>query len=267
MTFTEFKRKYQKLETTEREDFIERRIEELINESSETKLIGLGVNGSFSSFIGPEVQIVSNETKFFSNLVLDDQNVYKEFLDSIDNNVQVRLYGEPITIDAIQRFIWKYFGYNAGSVLDRMDIYSDGYEKISIKAFKGRNIATCSERSALVHNILKFLGFESEIIFGKLNEKESHAYVVFKIEGREDRILYDPMNPIAYETKNGTNYCPAVCMVSDEEYKKLKNGDVFDFNYDLVRKIYIGEAPSGDEPRSYSCDDKKIVINKGNVII
>ena len=36
------------------------------------------------------------------------------------------------------------------------------WEALSVKELKGKNIAACSERSALAQNILKFLGLESE---------------------------------------------------------------------------------------------------------
>ena len=262
MTFVEFKNIYNKLNNNEeRVNFINSRIKQLIDEASPTENIGMGINGSYSSFISPTVGITSNETAFFSKLVLDDMEIYKGFMDYIKNDVNGQLYGEPSTINAIQYYIWNYFGYNAGNIFQRMDIYSDGQEQLSVKNLKGKNIGACSERSAMVQNILKFLGFDSELIFGKLNGTESHAYIIFKAGNGKTRILYDPMNPAAYADNNTDKYCPGVCLVSEEDYMQLKNGGNFNFNYDLAKRLFVPNGNCIEAPRTYSCDDIKYALS------
>lgn len=262
MTFIEFKNAYSQLKSDEeRTQFINNRINQLIEESKPIENIGMGINGSYSSFIAPTVGIASNETQFFSKLVLDDMGVYKEFLDYIKNDVDGQLYGEPSAINVIQYFVWNYFGYNAGNVFQRMDIYSDGQDYLSVKDLRGKNIAACSERSAMVQNILKFLGFDSELVFGKLNGTESHAYIIFKAGNGKSRILYDPMNPVVYKTSDGEKYCSGVCLMSESEYIQLKNGSNFTFKYDLTKKIFVGNNECFEEPRNYTCDDIKYSLN------
>lgn len=262
MTFSEFKNIYTKLNSEEeRNKFIDNRIMELVEEAPQIESIGMGINGSYSDFIAPTVGIVSNKSGMFSKLVLDDMDLYKKFMNFIENDVEKNLYGEPYAIIIIQNFIWNYFGYNAGNILERMDIYSDGNEFLSVKELKGKNIGACSERSAMVQNLLKFLGFDSEIIFGKLNNKESHAYIIFKSENGKNIILYDPMNPVEYKNGDKTNYSPGICLVSEEEYKKLKGGQTFDFKYDLVKKIYIRDAEFKEVSRNYTCDDIEYDLN------
>ena len=266
MTFIEFKKAYGQLKNDEeRIEFIKNRIKQLIEEAKPMENIGMAINGSYDSFIAPTVGISSNKTQFFSKLVLDDMGVYKEFLDYIDNDVDGKLYGEPSTINVIQYFIWKYFGYNAGDVLQRMDIYSNSQDYLSVKELKGKSIAACSERSAMVQNILKFLGFDSELVFGELNGKESHAYIIFKADNEDFRILYDPMNPVVYKTADGERYCPGVCLMPEEEYIKLKNGENFIFKYDLAKKIYVGNNECVEAPRSYTCDDIKYSLSKATI--
>lgn len=267
MTFIEFKTMYKDLSTDEeRMQFINNRINQLIDESESVKDIGMGLNGSYDSFIAPTVGIASNEIPIFSKLILDDMEVYKSFLDFIKNDIDGQLYGEPSTIKVIQYFIWNYFGYNAGDLFSRMDIYSDGKEYLSVKELKGKNIGACSERSAMVQNILKFLGFDSELIFGKLNDKESHAYIVFKTGNGNARILYDPMNPVVYTTENGEKYCPGVCLMSEDEYIQLKNGNNFNFRYDLAKKIFVGNNSCFEDVRKYSCDDIKYRLNTNETL-
>lgn len=262
MTFIEFKNAYSQLKNDdERKEFINNRIKQLVEEAKPMESIGMGINGSYDSFIAPTVGIASNETQFFSKLVLDDMGVYKEFLDYIKNDVDGQLYGEPSTINVIQYFIWNYFGYNAGNVFQRMDIYSDGQDYLAVKDLRGKNIAACSERSAMVQNILKFLGFDSELIFGKINSTESHAYIIFKTGNGKMRILYDPMNPVVYKTDVGEKYCPGVCLMSEEEYIQLKNGSNFTFKYDLAKKLFVGNNECFEDPRNYTCDDIKYSLN------
>ncbi len=262
MTFIEFKNAYSQLKNDdERIEFINNRIKQLMEEAKPMESIGMGINGSYSSFIAPTVGIASNETPFFSKLVLDDMGVYKEFLDYIKNDVDERLYGEPSTINVIQYFIWNYFGYNAGNVFQRMDIYSAHQNYLSVKDLRGKSIAACSERSAMVQNILKFLGFDSELVFGKLNGTESHAYIIFKAGNGKTRILYDPMNPVVYKTSDGEKYCPGVCLMSEDEYIQLKNGSNFTFKYDLTKKIFVGNNECFEDSRNYTCDDIKYSLN------
>ena len=142
-----------------------------------------------------------------------------------------------------------------------MDIYSDGQDYLAVKDLRGKNIAACSERSAMVQNILKFLGFDSELVFGKINSTESHAYIIFKAGNGKTRILYDPMNPVVYKTDDGEKYCPGVCLMSEEEYIQLKNGINFTFKYDLAKKLFVGNNECFEDPRNYTCDDIKYSLN------
>ncbi|NLE04012.1 MAG: hypothetical protein GX638_04295 [Crenarchaeota archaeon] len=262
MTFVDFKNEYKKLNSDEEKtNFINDRLNQLLTEAKKIDSIGMGINGSYDSFIAPNVGIASNETQFFSKLVLDDMGVYKEFLDYIKNDIDGQLYGEPSTINAIQYFIWNYFGYNVGNVFQRMDVYSDGQDYLSIKDLRGKNIAACSERSAMVQNMLKFLGFDSELVFGKLNGTESHAYIIFKAGNGKTRILYDPMNPVVYTSSNSEKYCPGVCLMSEDEYMQLKSGAPFTFKYDLAKKLFIGNNSCTEDPREYSSDDIKYTLN------
>ncbi len=262
MTFVEFKDIYAQLNTEEEKiEFINSRIRQLIEQSQIIDYIGIGINGSYDGFIAPNVGVVSNGSSMFSKLVLDDMEVYKDFLDFVKKDSDNWLRGEPSTINAIQYFIWNYFGYNAGNLFRRMDIYGDGEKYLSVKKLKGKNIGACSERSALVQNILKFLGFNSELIFGTLNDTMSHSYVIFKSGNGKTRILYDPMNPVIYETDNVEKYCPGVCFISEYEYQQLKEGKKFNFNYDLVKKIFVGNGRCLEYPRNYLCDEIKYNLN------
>lgn len=134
-----------------------------------------------------------------------------------------------------------------------MELYEKpGFENVSIKEFKNKSLAACTERSAMAHNLLKFMGFDSEIVFGKLNsDKGFHTYIIFKPENQKDiRILYDPMNPVVYIQDEHKKYGIGACVINEDEYSKLLNGNSFKFNYDFAKK----RCPSG-----YACQENERV--------
>ena len=255
MKFSEFKQIFKSLQTDEeRKEFIRNRVSVLTSNSNGVEKIGMGINGSYSDFITPEIGMCSNEAGFFSNLSLDDLEVYENLMGFINNDVDNYMFGEPITISIIQKFIWKYFGFKSDN-LGRVDVYSnDTTKNTSIKDLKEKNIAACSERSAMAHNLLRFLGIDSELIFGKINQKAAHAYIIFKSENGK-RILYDPMNPVEYRKNDSIDYCPRVCLVSEEEYNQIKNGGTINFDYSLVKKLFVGNNEYSEKEIVYSCDD------------
>ena len=257
MTFKEFKNEYKQLQTeSERKEFIKKRLNYLLENNNVPTQIGIGCCGSYNGFITPNISVRSNELKFFQGLKMNDMDIYESLLNYVDNDLDRYMYGEPITIYYIQNFIWNYFGYNGGSVFQRIELY-DNDEPISIKEFKKNNLATCSERSAMVQNLLKFLGFDSEIVFGKLNDKELHAYIIFKPENSKIRILYDPMNPVEYSIDGQKRYCPGVAKMSEEQYLDLNNGKEYVFNYDLVKKLFIKDNEYVEQERKYLSDEIK----------
>lgn len=254
MKFSEFKEVFKSLKTDEeRKQFIHNRVNKLIDNSN-VEIIGKDICGDYSGFIAPDTEVVSNSGSMFSNLIIDDLTIYENFIDFIENNVD-NISSEVLTIMNIQRFVWNYFGYNSKGLLSRMDIYSrPDLTPVSIKELKGNEIAACSERSALVQNLLKLLGFDTSIVFGKLNNNQSHAYIIFKPENGDFRILYDPMNPVPYKYDGKTCYGIGVSKISAEEYDSLKLGQSIKFNYNLVKKLYGVDKEYEENSRIYNSD-------------
>lgn len=257
MNFTEFKKEYKELTNKkERKEFIENRVMNLIG-TDEKKIIGLGHCGNYKDFIAPHTEVATNGSGFFSNMIMDDFSIYEDFMNFINNDVNSYLYGEPSTIICVQQFVWKYFGLNAGTKFDRMDIYSTpGMKPLSISKLKEKNLAACAERSALVQNLLKFMGFDSEIMFGKINENNLHAYIVFQPENVDFKILYDPMNPVPFYEQENKKYAVAVSRIENSEYQDLMTGEKIPFHYDLIKKVYklTEENQLEKKERVYSSD-------------
>ena len=214
MTFREFKENYRNISEEDRKKFINDRLQEFINNSMNGE-IGLGVNGSYSGFIGSSTELSSNT--LFPNMKFDDYSIYEDFFNSFNNDIDT-LTNEPALISYIQNYIYKYFGYNTSNMFERMEAYdTPDWKAVSIKDLKGKNIAACSERSAMAQNLITFMGLDSEIVFGKLNDSESHAYIIFQPEKNNGfRILYDPMNPVEYEKDGQINYGIGVSRIDEE---------------------------------------------------
>lgn len=254
MKFSEFKEVFKNLKTDEeKKQFIHSRVNDLIDNSN-AEIIGKDICGNYSEFIAPDTEVVSNSGPMFSNMIIDDLAIYENFMNYIENSVG-NISSEVLTIMNIQRFVWKYFGYNSKGLLSRMDIYSrPDLMPVSIKELKGNEIAACSERSALVQNLLKFLGFDTSIVFGKLNDNQSHAYIIFKPENKDFRILYDPMNPVPYKYYGKKGYGIGVSKISAEEYENLEQGQSIKFDYDLVKRLYGHDKEYEETLRVYSSD-------------
>lgn len=255
MTFREFKENYRNMSEEDRKKFINDRLQEFINNSMNGE-IGLGVNRSYSGFIGSSTELSSNT--LFPNMKFDDYSIYEDFFNSFNNDIDT-LTNEPALISYIQNYIYKYFGYNTSNMFERMEAYdTPDWKAVSIKNLKGKNIAACSERSAMAQNLITFMGLDSEIVFGKLNDSESHAYIIFQPEKNNGfRILYDPMNPVEYEKDGQINYGIGVSRIDEESYLKLKAGEPFEFNYDLVKRLYGQDNKYYELERKYTCDDIK----------
>lgn len=255
MTFREFKENYRNMSEEDRKKFINDRLQEFINNSMNGE-IGLGVNGSYSGFIGSSTELSSNT--LFPNMKFDDYSIYEDFFNSFNNDIDT-LTNEPALISYIQNYIYKYFGNNTSNMFERMEAYdTPDWKAVSIKDLKGKNIAACSERSAMAQNLITFMGLDSEIVFGKLNDSESHAYIIFQPEKNNGfRILYDPMNPVEYEKDGQINYGIGVSRIDEESYLKLKAGEPFEFNYDLVKRLYGQDNKYYELERKYTCDDIK----------
>lgn len=121
----------------------------------------IGISGGF--------EVVNCKIGDFS----DAYKILKEKIKNIDN-----LSIEMMT-QIVYEVVWEYFG-DISNVSDRLNYFPDldnenilGIGKIS--DLKGKNAAACVERSALAHNLFKFL-----------NVKATYKFSQIKIDGKDD---------------------------------------------------------------------------------
>ena len=165
-----------------------------------------GDNGSFvlnciyGQFARPDTKIIYglswdldkgkgvNDGNFY---YMDDQEYLYDFCQFVQDK---EIMDEYEFFGYVRDFLKDYFGYikKVGReqmhqmILKNEDDFFDPIQKHSVRDFKGKGNAMCSEYASMAHNILKLFDFESYLIVGTLilndNDPEAHAYnlVTFK---------------------------------------------------------------------------------------
>jgi hypothetical protein len=189
-------------------------------------------------FIGDKVGIVSNlqHGPFF----LDDPEMYMVFLNTISDlkdgwggEIELK-YRLP---NIIQRTIYQYFGNLEGplNLQDRIniygkDLYGEETPKTSIKEFKEKGVAMCSEKAAFAQNLLVFMGLESGIILSKCkipdsDQEEPHTFILIHLPN-DKHVIYDPTNPTFTfkKDKSLVSYGASIYGITSEQKNSLMGG-------------------------------------------
>jgi len=219
--------------------------------------ISLTMRCFYNNFIPKNTKIVfglvynrlGRAGSFGKSYYLDDQEYLYDFckyIQEIDIEDEVELFGY------IRDFLKKYFGYF--QVLDRdqmltmlMDINGNPFpinNTHSIKNFKGKGNALCSEYAVMAQNILRLFGFESYLVLGteKVNDNnpEGHAYNLITYKDSETKTtrhaVLDFMNPVSvydhdYHKIGEEPFIGYIDKLDEEVVNELIHGDkhlVFD---------------------------------------
>lgn len=177
-------------------------------------------------FISDKTEIHPN--MMFDGFLMDDNSVYETMVDTLID--WKKKYGKSAAESmpqAILATVCEYFGnYQTYKGKERKEFYMDKSKSFSISELKGKEIAECIEKAALTHNILKFLGYDTELVLGHLsgedNVKEPHAYNLIK--GKKGTFLLDITNPIYVYDENDKfiAYVPYVGKVDDVNFTEIK---------------------------------------------
>lgn len=105
-------------------------------------------------------------------------------------------------------------------------------EDLSINSFYNNNSALCTERSAVVQNLLAFAGVNTNLVFGKLTVSgatEFHAYNIIETTTGV-KILFDSTNPVLLK-KDEKNFNALGFNVLNEAIS-LENDEVSSLEFD-----------------------------------
>ena len=141
---------------------------------------------------------------------------------------------------------------------DREDIYYEFEPHVSIKNFYGNGSAKCIERTAVVQNILAFLGIESYIAFSRLSvsnnvNANSNGYQeghVINIIKHDNKLLaYDSKNMIRCMKNGKDSYLPALVELPEKSIRDVRK---FTMESKDTAKIYNVEPSNSKTVRTYT---------------
>lgn len=195
-------------------------------------------------------RLVSNDGRYY---YIDDDSYINEFCDFIKDK---DIINEFELFDYILEFIKMYLG--TIKEIEREDmfkmiyksdrVYYNPINKHSIKWFKGRGNAMCSEYAILAQNILNFLGIDSYLVIGREktgNEKsDSHAFNIVSFIEKESQEEINALIDFANHTE-----------VLDINFKKIGEspfiGELENFNQEFVLELVNDEKHLVFEDYSY----------------
>ena len=166
----------------------------------------------------------------------------------------VRKYGiktKSSVIYTLEFFINKYFGYvdpktprwwvlqSKAEQAENDDDYFEILDNCEIGDMKGKNCALCTERSAIVQQILSFLGFETYYCIGCVSHNENEEAHCFNIVKRKnDYALLDYSLPVKKYKEDETfeGYYPFSVALTNEEFLEFtETGNIKSFDeYKIV---------------------------------
>lgn len=243
-----------------RDVFIQDRLTKIKTDSPPRRQISM-FNKDCHGFIHPQTEV--KRVFYLDGFCLDDDDVYKELLNSIRvlkkqpgyQNMDTR----TISLPALQWTIEKYFGNQLSDddVNNRNKFfYSDhssvDSQMVSVKKdLKGKGMAMCAEKAALAQNLLTFLGIDSELVISNNcnlagGDSDGHAYNLLSTD--KGRFIYDPTNPrVVTDNQDrllGTQ--AALYPINEDVYQRLKKGGTVEVEHADMIKDDIGLRLSAD---------------------
>lgn len=231
------------------EDFVKKRIQELEEESTET-VVGQDCTTVFREYISEKTHFKAGpklKNRDFPDLVYDDITPYINLIKEIRKN---SCYYELTLFTTILAVVLDYLPSDRDSVCRAATYLWDKSERVSIKQVRNNKCAVCVEKSGMAHNMLKFLGVDSEVVIGYRNT-EAHAYtIVYPFGyGNEPMVIYDPSFYVVFtkkgqEEKKAYGYFKAM---RREDYEKLMSGLPVKMELSKTEENYRRLYDLGDE--------------------
>ncbi len=270
--FDDIKKEIALLDDAQIEKYVDDRLQELEN-SAEDITIGQGYTDSYDGYIGIKTHykpMASTDKIKSPDLVYDYNEPYINIIKAIK--------GKNINELLIMNDI--FFTINSFSDLGSTLEFSRGFvylsaiqsgNRVSIKDIFDNDCAFCSERSGLVQNIFKFLGIDSELITGYI-DNEPHAYNIVYPNGygNEPMFLFDVSHFVNFNSNEqkyslayfyGMNKAKYNELISGRQYQVelsktesyYRNVYGFDNNYEFVAR----------EPKyTYGLENNPNIVNK-----
>ena len=261
---------FKKLKTDEDiENYVKNRLNYL-EKKSEKKLIS-ALTGIKSGYITKDSPIHASLI-FSSPFYLDDFNLYVKFVKHLKQFNREKSSENIIDLDVFtlicSMFVIDLFYDSSKKTIDRHDLY-DLKAELSIRDFYKNGSAKCIEKSAVMHNLLCFLGIPSNLIIGELKLKgeeegeELHAYNIVN-DPKKNLWLVDFTNYVKVINKAGIKTTvPTLMKLNTQDINEL---DIINVDSESVARAYEHYNFKKDlndkkrvytMPQSFLCSTKK----------
>lgn len=249
MEYIKFKKEYQKsISTKTTTKFLKNTYVELLKESNDTVITNQIL--TFDKFIGPYNTLIMDELGCLVECKLDNPKLYYDFFSYIEENNYLSIDNIFMVIKSIQVYIDN-IKNNFGSF---KIVGLANYAPISKTEIEEREFIPSSLKVSIAHNILKFIGLKSELMFGEKNEQKN-TYIILHSKSGENDLLYDPLSPIYCDDLreiNRESVFVALSKITKKDYKSLISGGIYNFSYDVINNLYNDKLSDYDEKRWYT---------------
>lgn len=230
-------------------EFISKRINLLESNADKKTELSVLSNSLHEGFISNQTGV--RRSFMVEPMFLNDETLYKDFIDEFKHIKQLE-YAKTSTprellFTVIQYTLQKYFGNmfanadtetkNREFYLDKSVMSDEPSDVISIKDFKGENMAVCAEKASASQNILSFVGLDSYILLsGNCNlsgENSNEAHVFNVAHTEKGYFIFDPTNPTIFTDAENkpTGVSAAVYPITLEDFRKLTKNEQVAVNH------------------------------------
>lgn len=187
----------------------------------------------YNGYINMESPIYANVI-FYPPFYVDDFNLYVTFLNTVNDEIGLNMIDRldiKIIISLIQIFIEETFLSPDETKTDRKIIYDKNPLHVSIKDFYHSGSAKCIELSAVVQNLLTFLGIDTYFVFNDLilindndvndNKGGGSGHLINIIRYNDNLWAYDSKNMMSCERNGKVVLVPALLKLSGNDITKI----------------------------------------------
>jgi hypothetical protein len=238
------------------EEFVDTRLSELENMGEDNT-----VGDTFRDYISLNTHYKPGEKYNDSecpDLLFDDNLPYKNLVKNLNRN---GVYNEYSALTLVFFEIYKYLPSEDVTGLVRSFTYASHKDStLSIKLIRDNKCSSCYEKAGLAHNLFKFLGFDSELVYG-YRDGQTYAFNIVYPNGYDDNsaLIFDSTLHVEFE-KDGVKYPYAYFeVIKQEDLQRLLNKE--EIGFDLEKTELILRTTYGlDDSYKFIGEIKKYVI-------
>lgn len=215
---------------------IEKRLTMLNMESTGDSVIDLSDN-VISTFISDEQKVIFDHGGY--GYLLNDKSIYEDLINNRHKNPNVsplknvfytlyEYFGEPSpTAEADLDEYYQSKDEYLQKSLKEVGLFEKGTVILNVEDFKNRNMAVCGQFAPMAHNLLRYIGVESYILYGrkKYGEERWGAHHVFNCIKSADGKFFLIDFLVKSKNPDGTLEAFLIQDMDKEMFDSFINGD------------------------------------------